>query len=192
MNARHDVLAQAHRKVAHDSVDWRCVCCFAQNILRSHQHRAALIHLRVGLFQLCLQRLHARLGRIHRCKRCIVRRLALIEILLRDQTTLIQPLSTLPIQLGLFQVGLLRQKICLRRLVACLRGLHPGLGGISRRRLCLHVRTRLHIFLQQQAVAFLNMVAFLDQNLRDSAKPLGGNVCVRGRFDFSRCGHLRH
>ncbi len=139
-----------------------------------------------------LLHLHPCPRRIHRRYRCIVRGLPLVEILLGDQPVFVQPLAAVEIQFGFFQVGLLLDQIGFCRRIAGVGRQHSGLRRINRRRLRLHIRVGLHVFLQQQPVALLDVVPFFHQDFGNPPKSLRSNIGVGRRLHFPRRRYLRN
>ena len=56
----------------------------------------------------------------------------------------------------------------------------------------MHVGIGLHVFLHQQAVAFFDVIAFFNDDIRDAPESLGGDVRVGCRLDFPRSRHDRY
>ncbi len=56
----------------------------------------------------------------------------------------------------------------------------------------MHVGISLHIFLQQETVAFFDVIAFFDDDVNDATETLCGDVRVGCRLDFPRSRHHRY
>src|SRR4030095_5603319 len=121
---------------------------------------------------------HFSVGRINRSHGSVVACLALIEVLLWNQAVLVKTLAAVKIELGLLKVGLLRQQISLGGLVTRFRRSNSRLGGIQRGSLRLNVSIGLNSVLHQQAIALLDLVAFLDEDLRNASEALSLHVGV--------------
>src|SRR5579863_10549479 len=155
-----------------------------------HEDGAALAYLRSHLVETGLRREHVRPGRIDGGELGVVGSFALIVVLFGDQTVLKETLTSFPIESCLFQVGLCLQQVGLRGLVACFASLNSGFSGVDGGRLSLYVGVGLDVFLSQEDLTLLNVVAFLDHDRRDPAKSLRGHIGIRSGLDFSRGGDL--
>src|SRR5579864_6968360 len=130
--------------------------------------------------------------RIDGCELRVERRLALVVVLLWDQSILVKVLPALELELGVLEVGLRLYQIRLRRLIRRLSGLYARLGRIDRRSLRLHVRVRLNIFLSQQDLPLLDVVALLDYDRGNPAIALRRDVGKGGWLNLTRGGHHRN
>src|SRR5271163_21849 len=97
-----------------------------------------------------------------------------------DQPILEETLSALKIEPGLFQISLLSGHVRLSCSIARLGCIDPIFRGMYSRRLRLHIGASLHVILEEQPVALLDVVAFLYQDFGDSAESLGRQVRERG------------
>src|SRR5262249_25599657 len=107
LNSGNDIVADTLGEIADDAVDRRRVGGLVQDVLGVNQHGLALAQLRAHLIQRGLQLQDAGFGGVDGGELRIVGGLALIEILLGNQAALIEALSALPFDLGVFQIGLL-------------------------------------------------------------------------------------
>ena len=73
----------------------------------------------------------------------------------------------------------------MRRFVAGVGSEDSRFRRVHRRGLSLHIGVGLNVFLKKQAVAFLDAIAFLDENVGNTANALGLDIRIGGRLNLS-------
>ena len=112
-----------------------------------------------------------------------------VVFLLGDELLFVELLAALPIELRLGQIRLALGQRGHRRIVIGRRGFHPGLRRLNARHLGLDVGARLDILQVEQDVALLDVVTFLDHDIRDFPYALAQDVRIVLGANFTRGGH---
>ena len=142
----------------------------------------------------CRLRLRLRHGSLSLLQRGyihVVRRLALVKILLAHEFVGIQLLVPVDIEFLLLKVSPGLSHIGRRRFLRRNKAVYVGLAGRDRRTLGCHGRCRLHVFERRQHLACFDVVAFFRVQVCDTPECCCSDIDVCFWLNLARPTHNR-